>query len=104
MNPEQPQSWLSANIKSITTLIIVILGFAYFFACLFMNVKPDPQILIAVVGAVSGVLGYWFGSSSGSSVKNGIIASNTGNPAVNTGDSATVNVVPQVEQPVNTTA
>lgn len=70
----QPSTWLSANIKPLLGLLVVVFSFAYFFACLVMAVKPDAQILIAVVGANGIVLGYWYGSSQGSSVKNDIIA------------------------------
>jgi len=102
MNP-QSQSWLSANIKSLLGILVVIFAFTYFFYCAATNAKPDPQILIAVVGASGTVLGYFFGSSQGSSAKNEIIASTSGNPAVNTGDNTTVTVQPQPDQPQNKT-
>ena len=76
MNP-QPQSWLSANIKSLLGVLVVVFAFSYFFYCAMDNIKPDPQILIAVVGASGTVLGYFFGSSQGSSAKNEIIANGT---------------------------
>lgn len=99
MNPT-PQSWLSANIKSLLGILVVIFAFTYFFYCAVSSAKPDPQILIAVVGASGTVLGYFFGSSQGSSAKNDIIATTSGNPSIQNAD--TVNVTPQPEQPVNT--
>lgn len=96
------QSFLNNNIKPILALVIVILGFGYFYMCSIRDIKPDPQILIAMVAAVSGATGYYFGSSQGSSKKDDALVSNVGNPTV-TGDSPTVNVIPKPEQPVNTT-
>lgn len=54
------------NIKAILALIIVISGMAYFYMCSIRNIKPDPQILIAIVASISGVTGYYFGSSQAS--------------------------------------
>jgi hypothetical protein len=55
---------ITDNIKAILSILVVALGFAYFFMCSIRNLKPDPQILIAMVTSVSAVLGYHFGSSS----------------------------------------
>lgn len=90
MNPT-PQSWLSNNIKSILSVIVVSLSFGYFYMCSIRGIKPDSQILIAIVGANGIVLGYWFGSSSSSSKKDDAMVSNLGNPTV-TGDKPIVNV------------
>lgn len=62
-------NWLTENIKSILALIIVIVGFAYFYMCSIRDIKPDPQILIAFVSTISLVTGYFYGSSSGASKK-----------------------------------
>lgn len=99
---ETQNSWLSNNIKPILALLIVTLGFGYFYMCSIRNIKPDPQILIAMVTSVSLAIGYYFGSSQGSTKKDDTIAQNMGNPAV-TGANPTVNVTPQTEQPVNNT-
>ncbi|MBB1195067.1 hypothetical protein DNC80_15485 [Flavobacterium sp. SOK18b] len=56
------------NIKAIIALFIVFFSFSYFFITTFFG-KENPQILIAVVGALSLVIGYYFGSSSGSAQK-----------------------------------
>lgn len=84
------QTFLNDNIKPILALVIVILGFSYFFMCSIRNIKPDPQILIAMVASVSLATGYYFGSSQGSSKKDEIISDATNKPVVNSAD--TVNV------------
>ncbi|ASU34430.1 hypothetical protein MuYL_2543 [Mucilaginibacter xinganensis] len=58
--------------------------------CSIRNIKPDPQILIAFVSAISTSTGYYFGSSQGSSKKDDIIADASNKPIVNAAD--TVNV------------
>jgi len=95
----QPQSWLLTNIKPVLALMIVVLGFGYFYMCSIRNIKPDPQILIAMVTSVSLAIGYYFGSSQGSSAKNDTIAANAGNPSITNAD--TVNVAAQPENPIN---
>lgn len=57
-------SYLTRNIKSILALLIVTLGFGYFYMCSIRNLKPDPQILIAFVSSIGVCIGYYFGSSS----------------------------------------
>lgn len=66
-------NWVSDNIKAILSLVVIAFGFAYFFYCGITSVKPDPSITIADVGFISSVLGYWFGSSSGSAKKDEVI-------------------------------
>ncbi len=65
---------VNENIKSIIALSIVYFSFGYFFAIAFLGFSADPQVLIAVVAALSGVLGYYFGASSGSSKKDDTIS------------------------------
>lgn len=81
---------LNNNIKPILALLIVILGFSYFYMCSIRNIKPDPQILIAIVASVSGATGYYFGSSQGSSKKDDALVEQVSKPVVNSAD--TVNV------------
>lgn len=83
-------TFLNDNIKPIMALVIVILGFSYFFMCSLRDIKPDPQILIAMVASVSAATGYYFGSSQGSSKKDDALVDTISNPVVNTAD--TVNV------------
>lgn len=66
----------SDNIKPILALTIIILGFAYFFMTTFTEIKPNDQILIAIVGIMSLAGGYYFGSSSGNAKKDEIIQQN----------------------------
>lgn len=51
------------------TIITVLFSFTYFFLAAFVYEVKDPQITICVVGIITGVLGYWLGSSIGSSNK-----------------------------------
>lgn len=55
---------ITDNIKAILSIIVVVLGITYFYMCSLRDIKPDPQILIAMVGAIGTCLGYYFGSSS----------------------------------------
>ena len=55
---------ITENIKAILAIIVVVMSIAYFYMCSLRDIKPDPQILIAMVGAMSGCLGYYFGASS----------------------------------------
>lgn len=55
---------ISDNIKAILSIIVVVMGLSYFYMCSIRNIKPDPQILIAIVGSLGTVLGYFFGASS----------------------------------------
>ena len=82
---------LNNNIKPILALLIVILGFSYFYMCSIRNIKPDPQILIAIVASVSGATGYYFGSSQGSSKKDETISDVVTKPTAST-NSGDVNV------------
>jgi len=59
---------LSDNIKSLLAIIIVIFGFGYFYLVAFFGVYND-QITIAIVGILGVVIGYYFGSSQGSTKK-----------------------------------
>ena len=95
-------SFLNTNIKPILAIIIVVLGFGYFYMCSVRDIKPDPQILIAMVAAVAAATGYYFGSSQGSTKKDDTIAANMGTSTVAKAD--TVNVTPGTEQPANTTS
>jgi len=65
---------LNDNIKPILALFVNIMGFAYFFICLFSHEKPDPQIIMAVVNLMIAVNAYYFGSSTGNSKKDETIS------------------------------
>jgi len=70
---------LQDNIKPILAAFVNIMGFAYYFVCLFSHVKPDPQIIIAVVGTMSVVNSYYFGASTGTTKKDEVIQQLTEN-------------------------
>lgn len=72
-------------------IVTAVLG--YFFMCSIRDIKPDPQITIAMVGALGTVLGYFFGSSSSSGKKTDV-------PTVtNTGDAPVTNITPTPDSP-----
>lgn len=56
---------LSENIKPVLSILILVLGFAYFFICTFTELKADPQIIIAIVALMTNAVNYFFGSSTG---------------------------------------
>lgn len=60
---------ISNNIKPILALIIVVLGFTYYFVNLFNHTKPNDQILIAIVSLTGNAVGYYFNASNGNSKK-----------------------------------
>lgn len=92
------QNWLSDNIKSVLALIVVIMGFSYFYMCSIRNLKPDPQILIAFVSTISLVTGYFYGSSSAQSKKD---ESGTQPTVTTNSDTTNVNLTPPTETTKN---
>lgn len=56
-------------VRASITGITMIFGFVYFFLAAFIYEVKDPQITICVVSLMTGVFGYWLGSSLGSSKK-----------------------------------
>jgi len=70
---------LSDSVKPILAFTIVVLAFAYFFLTTFTGVKPNDQILIAIVGVMGLATGYYFGNSSGSAKKDEIIQAQVDN-------------------------
>jgi amino acid transporter len=68
---------LSGNIKSIIALLVVIMTYAIFFIVLFRYATDNnavSQVIIAVVSALSAILGYFFGYSQGAAKKDETIA------------------------------
>lgn len=63
------------NFKAIVGLLIIIMAFAYYFSILLIEGKENQQVLIAIVGTVGTVVGYYFGSST------------TGNKKTNPGET-----------------
>lgn len=65
--------YLSNNIKPILAIFVNTMGFLYFFVCLFSRVKPDAQIIMAVVNLMITVNAYYFASSQGAAKKDELI-------------------------------
>lgn len=61
--------WIPDNFKAIIAMLVVFASFAYFFIITFLEKNADPQVIIAIVAAMSNVLQYYFGSSQGSNKK-----------------------------------
>lgn len=70
---------ISENIKPILALMIVLLGFAYFFITTFSDTRPNDQILILIASLMTGAMGYYFGSSTGTAKKDETIQELTKN-------------------------
>lgn len=61
--------WIPDNFKAIIAMVVVFASFIYFFTVTFLDKNADPQVIIAIVAAMSNVLQYYFGSSQGSNKK-----------------------------------
>lgn len=70
---------ISENIKPILALMVVLLGFAYFFITTFSDTRPNDQILILIASLMTGAMGYYFGSSTGTAKKDETIQELTKN-------------------------
>lgn len=81
---------LSDHIKPLLAIVIVVLAFIYFFAVLAIERHVNDQVIIAIVAMVSAATGYYYGSNTGSSKKDQVIADMSSNPMVTNAD--TVNV------------
>lgn len=63
-------------LKVIIAFMVVVLSFGYFFVTYFQGkAQSDPQVIIAIVAALTQVLNYFFGSSQSSAKKDEAIAS-----------------------------
>jgi len=64
------------TLKVSIALFVVVLSFAYFFTTYFQGkAQSDPQVIIAIVAALTQVLNYFFGSSQSSAKKDEAIVS-----------------------------
>lgn len=71
---------ISEHIKAILALIVIISGIAYIFVTALIPPRnPDSQGLIAMVGFVNLVAGYYWGASQGGSKKDEAIQKLTEN-------------------------
>jgi len=66
---------LMQNFKPIVGFLIILMAFMYYFTILLIEKQANQQVLIAIVGVVGTVTGYYFGSST------------TGNKKINTGET-----------------
>lgn len=70
---------ITDHIKSILALIITVCTFGYFFLCEFKDEPPNDQIIIAIVGFMGGIIGYYYGTTQNSSKKDETIQQLTKN-------------------------
>lgn len=70
---------INEHIKSILSLIITVCTFGYFFLCELRDEMPNDQIIIAVVGFMGGIIGYYFGTTQSSAKKDETIQNLTNN-------------------------
>jgi len=79
-------------IKPIIAFFVVMASFAYFFFTYFIGkAQADPQIIIAIIAALTQVLSYYYGSSQGAAKKDETIASLSSNPVITNSENTTVN-------------
>lgn len=72
VNESANATWLSKNVPAILALIVIIVGF------LLLGITKDADVRTAVVGLMTLVLGYYFGSTSSSRVKDDAIRALSG--------------------------
>ncbi|KIO75565.1 hypothetical protein TH53_19695 [Pedobacter lusitanus] len=61
--------WNPDNFKGILATVVVFSSFLYFFIITLCERQADPQVIIAIVAAMSNTLQYYFGSSQGANKK-----------------------------------
>jgi len=84
---------IADQIKAILAITVIIGSFSYFFVTYFIGKsQSDPQIIIAIVGAMTTVLAYYFGNSQGSAKKDDVISSMASNSQSTVNNADTVNV------------
>lgn len=68
-------TFTTEHIKAIIAVIVIVASFGYFFVTYFIGKsQSDPQIIIAIVGAMTTVLAYYFGSSQAATKKDEVIS------------------------------
>lgn len=83
------------NIKAILAAFVVAATYSIFFVVLFRYANDNnavSQVIIAVVGALGVVTGYYFGYSQGSSKKDDTLATLANNQQPTVQNADTVNV------------
>lgn len=70
-------TWLKNNIAELIASVLILFTFVMFGLILFGGIKADSPIVISVIECLKGVLilivGFYFGSSSGSKSKQAVI-------------------------------
>lgn len=93
MNPSQ--SWLSANIKSILSLLVAFFTYSILFTILWMyrgQMTIVSQILIGTFTSIGTILGYYYGYSQGASKKDEAAANQLANSQVSSTTTTTAPV------------
>lgn len=72
INESANASWLSKNVPAILALVVIVVGFVL------LGTTKDADVRTAVVGLMTLVLGFYFGSTSSSRAKDDIIKSLSG--------------------------
>ena len=72
INESANATWLAKNVPAILALIVIVVGF------ILLGSTKDADVRTAVVGLMTLVLGYYFGSTSSSRVKDDAIRALSG--------------------------
>jgi hypothetical protein len=72
INESANAAWLAKNIPALLALMVIVAGFAL------LALTKEPDVRTAVVGLMTLVLGFYFGSSSTSKIKDDTIRSLSG--------------------------
>lgn len=72
INESANATWLSKNVPAILALVVIVVGF------LLLGTTKDADVRTAVVGLMTLVLGFYFGSTSSSRAKDEVIRSLSG--------------------------
>jgi VIT1/CCC1 family predicted Fe2+/Mn2+ transporter len=72
INESANATWLSKNVPAILALVVIIVGF------ILLGTTKDADVRTAVVGLMTLVLGYYFGSTSSSRIKDDAIRALSG--------------------------
>ncbi len=84
-------SYTTEHIKAIIAFLVIFGSFGYFFVTYFVGkAQSDPQIIIAIVGANTTVLSYYFGSSQAQTKQTETIATLASNPVIGNSENTTV--------------
>lgn len=72
INESANATWLSKNIPAVLALIVIVVGF------ILLGTTKDADVRTAVVGLMTLVLGFYFGSTSSSKSKDDVIKALSG--------------------------